>query len=489
VIGRHDAGELRRLAHAVADLVVDHHLGLTTASPGRRARPADLAWLDEPAPRDPTPADAVLSQVTGGLLPHLPKADHPRSFAGVPGPADPVAALADALATGLNLTTVNWSLAAGPSQVELVTAGWLAAALGMPAGSGGVFTSGGSVANLTAIAVARDRLGPPPHDRVPIVYHGDQAHPSVGRALRVLGFAPDRIRVLPCDDDRLVPDAVRAAVTADRAAGRRPLMVIATAGTTNTGTVDPLAELSRVCRDEGLWFHVDGAFGAAAALGTRGSPRLDGLSEADSITVDPHKWLFQPFGLGCLLLREPGALAGTFHLGSDYLAAMHDPGQSRDLGTSGIEYTRPFRAFRLWFTIKVHGLDAVRDAVDRGLALAAHLAAEVRRRPDFELLTGPRLAVVCFTHRAAGHDARAHQRISDRLLDLTPGSLLLPTRVAGRPCFRACTINPRTTGQDLDTLLDQIEQLAVTEPERHDGPPSTATPDPSEGRRCPQAGH
>ncbi|ROP41735.1 pyridoxal phosphate-dependent decarboxylase family protein [Saccharothrix texasensis] len=470
MIGRDDAGELRRLAHAVADLVVDHHLGPATSSPGRRARQEDLAWLDEPAPRGPTPADVVLPQVVDGILPHLVKADHPRSFAGVPGPADPVAALADAVATGLNLTTVNWSLAAGPSQVELVTARWLAAALGMPAGSGGVFTSGGSVANLTAVAVARDRLGPPPHDRVPVVYLGEQAHPGVGRALRVLGFAPGQTRVLPCDDDRLVPDAVRAAVAADRAAGRRPLMLVATAGTTNTGTVDPLAELARVCRDEGLWFHVDGAFGAAAALGSSGSPLLDGLSEADSVAVDPHKWMFQPFGLGCLLLRDPGALAETFHLGSDYLAAMHDPGQSRDLGASGIEYTRPFRAFRLWFSIKVHGLDAVRDAVDRGLALASHLAAEVRRRPGFELLTGPRLAVVCFTHRAAGRDAPAHRRISDLLLDQSPGSLLLPTLVAGRPCFRACTTNPRTTEQDLDTLLDHVERLAVAGLEGRGGP-------------------
>ncbi|GAA1309886.1 pyridoxal phosphate-dependent decarboxylase family protein [Saccharothrix xinjiangensis] len=464
--GHDGAGELRRLAHAVADLVVEHHLGLAASSPGSRATPEDLAGLDEPAPETPTPADAVLAQVTDQVLPYLLKADHPRSFAGVPSPADPVAAIADALATGLNLTTVNWSLAAGPSQVELLTARWLATALGMPAGSGGVFTSGGSTANLTAIAVARARLGAPAHDQVPTVYHGDQAHPGVGRALRVLGFTSGQIRVLPSDDDRLDPDTVRAAVTADRAAGRRPLVLIATAGTTNTGTVDPLAELARLCREERLWFHVDGAFGAAAALGTRGHTLLHGLSEADSITVDPHKWLFQPVGLGCLLLREPDALAATFHLRSDYLAAMHGREQSRDLGTSGIEFTRPCRAFRLWFTIKVRGLGALRQAVDHGLALARHLAARVRGRAEFELLTGPRLAVVCFTHRAAGNDAQAHQRISDLLLNPPRGFLLLPTRVRGRPCFRACTINPRTTEQDIDTLLDRIDELATATPPR-----------------------
>jgi aromatic-L-amino-acid/L-tryptophan decarboxylase len=446
--------ELRKLAHRVADLVIDRHLHAGRETPGRTAAPSGLAGLDTPAPEEPCSPLTVLGQVLDQVAPFGIRADHPRNFGAIPSPADPVAAVADALATGLNLTTVNWTVGAAASQIELVTARWLAEALGMPPGSGGLFVSGGSMANLTAIAAAAHTDGPG------VVYYGDQAHPTIDRALRVLGFGPAHRRVLPAVDERVDPEAVEAAIVRDRAAGLRPMMVIATAGTTNTGAVDPLDTLARLCRRHSLWFHVDGAYGAAAALTPRTGTLLRGLADADSITVDPHKWLFQPFGVGCLLLRDPGRLAAVFRLQTHYLPILQEDEDAVQLGANGLELTRPCRGFRLWFTIRTRGMSGLRRGIERGLDNADHLADRIRQRPDLELLTGPRLAITCFRHRADGDCPDFYSRLSEELLTRTPGFFVLPTIVGGRPAFRACTINPATSRTDIDQLIEQVTLLA-----------------------------
>lgn len=454
VHGPGSVDQLRALAHQVVDLIIDRHLHAGRGTPGRSATPVELACLDTPVPEGPRSPLTVLSQVLDQVVPFGIRSDHPRNFGAIPSPADPVAAVADALATGLNLTTVNWTVGAAASQIELVTARWLAEALGMPPGSGGLFVSGGSMANLTAIAAATHSGGPG------VVYYGDQAHPTVDRALRVLGFDPAHRRRLPTVDERIDPEAVEAAIAQDRAAGLRPMMVIATAGTTNTGSVDPLDTLVRLCRRHSLWLHVDGAFGAAAALSPRTRTLLRGLGEADSITVDPHKWLFQPFGIGCLLLRDPARLAAAFQLDAHYLTTLHDGADAVHLGLNGLELTRPCRGFRLWFTIQVRGMSGLRCAIERGLDNAEYLAERIRQQPDLDLLTGPHLAITCFRHRADRDCPTFYSRFSDELLRRAPGSFVLPTVVGGRPAFRACTINPVTSRADIDHLIDQIALLA-----------------------------
>jgi glutamate/tyrosine decarboxylase-like PLP-dependent enzyme len=263
-------------------------------------------------------------------------------------------------------------------------------------------------------------------------------------------------RVLDSDDAfRLTTAAVRAAIAEDRRAGRTPFCVIATAGTTNTGAVDPLAELAALCRDEGLWFHVDGAYGAPASLTDAGRTLLAGLEQADSLCLDPHKWLFQPVEAGCLLVREPGALARTFAMSPEYLRDV--AGGEVNLRDRGPQLSRGSRAIKLWLTVKAFGFAALRDAVGRGIALAERAQATLEADGGWEIVTPAQLGIVTF--RRAGDDA-----LTARLADLAvedgyaaPSSTVL----RGRPALRLCTINPRTTDAEIDETVARLTALAT----------------------------
>src|SRR3954468_228266 len=307
------ADELRRLGHRVVDLVVGHLEGLRDQPPIRTGTPAELdALLREPPPEAPGDVDAALDLLAGEVLTRMQHGDHPRFFARVPSPSNGVSALGDALAAGFNAFAGSWAGGSGPAALELVVLDWLRELCGLAPGTEGILVSGGSVAALTALATAR-------HERPgDVAYVSDQTHASNTRELRILGIP--HIRVLPSDDGfRLAPDALRAALAEARRAGLAPFCVIATAGTTNTGAVDPLGELAEVCAAEELWLHVDGAYGAPAALTERGRALLAGLERADSLSLDPHKWLFQPYEVGCLLVRRAGALKRTFAMAPEYL--------------------------------------------------------------------------------------------------------------------------------------------------------------------------
>jgi glutamate/tyrosine decarboxylase-like PLP-dependent enzyme len=287
------------------------------------------------------------------------------------------------------------------------------------------------------------------------VYASDQVHSSVARALNVLGFAPEQLRRLEPDARfRLQPDAVRDAMEADVAAGRRPFCVVASAGTTSTGAVDPLAPLADLCREHGLWLHVDGAYGAPAVLTSRGRELLDGLERADSLVIDPHKWLFQPYEIGCVLVREPGLLERTFALDGVYL---------RDVGGGEVEFrnrslqlTRGGRALKLWLSIRTFGIAAFRAAIERGIALAEHAEAVLRAREGWEIVSPAQLAIVCF--RRAGDDALQTRLAAAMIRDgfAAPST----TELDGRVALRLCTLNPRTTEDDIERTIDRMETLA-----------------------------
>ena len=261
------------------------------------------------------------------------------------------------------------------------------------------------MANLTALAVALEELAGSERPRA-TVYVSDEAHSSIERALRVTGVR--HVRVLAADrDQRLVAADVAAAVAADRAAGRLPTCVVATAGTTGTGAVDPLEELRGVCDEHGLWLHVDGAHGAAAMLSPHGRAQLRGLELADSLTLDPHKWLFQPLEAGCLLVRDGAALERTFSTAPPYLRDAAAAGSEVNFGDRGIQLTRQFRALKLWMSLKVYGAAAFRAAIEHGLALAEHAERRLARDPAWEVVTPARLGIVTF--RPSGADDERHR--------------------------------------------------------------------------------
>src|SRR5215469_16618611 len=252
--------------------------------------------------------------------------------------------------------------------------GWL----GLPAGTAGVLVNGGSAGNLTALLVAREAVGGPSADSV--LYVSDQAHSSLARTARAMGLRPHQVRVLPTDDRwRLSPGTVTAAVRADRAAGRVPFALCASAGSTNTGAVDPLGDLADVCTAEGLWLHVDAAYGGFAALAAKGRTVLAGIERADSVTLDPHKWLFQPMECGSVLIRDGAQLERTFAIHPDYLDdnAAHGDGEV-NFADRSLQLSRGFRALKIWVSVQTFGLAAFRAAIQRNLELAEFAQALVR---------------------------------------------------------------------------------------------------------------
>jgi glutamate/tyrosine decarboxylase-like PLP-dependent enzyme len=359
----------------------------------------------------------------------------------------------------VNVFAGGWVGGAGPSAVELAVLDWLREWMGMPAGSEGVLVSGGSVGTLTALAAAA-------HARVgararATAYASEHTHSAVARAWRVLGFDPAHLRLLAADErQRLPAAAVARAISADRAAGLDPFAVLATAGTTSTGAVDPLAALGELAQREELWLHVDGAYGGPARLTPAGHVLLEGIEHADSLVLDPHKWLFQPYEVGCVLMREPGLLERAFALDGAYLRdTVTSEVQLRDRGP---QLTRGSRALKLWLSLTVFGLDAFRAAIERGIELAELAEALLRERPGWEVVTPAQLAIVCFRRTAPGLDDAAVDRLNDRMVAAAVADgFTAPstTVIAGRPVARMCTINPRTTDADILATIERLEQL------------------------------
>src|SRR5258706_3743242 len=373
---------MRALGYRVVDMLADHFSALRDKPVGAKGDPAILRpKLLEPPPAAPVPSAEILARLERDVFRNVMNIGHPRFFAFVPGPSNFVGAMADALASGFNVFNGSWLGGSGPAALELCVVDWLRQWCGFPEEAGGLFVSGGSMANLTALAAARHaRLD----DRTAgaVVYYSDQTHSSVDRALRVIGFAPDQIRKIATDAEfRLPLDALSHAVERDRRAGLRPFAVIANAGTTSTGAIDPLREIAAFCRSNDVWMHVDGAYGAATAVCDRGRQLLDGLELADSLSFDPHKWLFQPIECGCVLLRDAAILKAAYRIMPEYLADVHRNVPEVNPCDYGIQLTRGFRALKLWMSIQYFGLDAFRAAVERGFILAEVAEGKLRTMP------------------------------------------------------------------------------------------------------------
>ncbi|MBW3661214.1 MAG: aminotransferase class I/II-fold pyridoxal phosphate-dependent enzyme [Gemmatimonadetes bacterium] len=459
-----DPDAMRALGYRVVDLLVDHWTTLREQPAGRSASRQRLeALLSEPPPETPGDPAEVLQRLERDVLAWMGRVHHPRFFAFVPSPSNFVSVLGDAIAAGHNVFAGTWFESAGPAMLELVVLDWLREWCGLPESAGGLLTSGGSMANLTALAVARrSRLD----DAVggAVVYASDQTHSAIDRALDVLGFPRDVLRRLPHDPDfRLSADALQDAIAEDRAAGRRPFCVVANAGTTNTGAVDPLPALAEVCGAEGLWLHVDAAYGGGAVLCEEGRATLAGIERADSVALDPHKWLFQPYEIGCVLLREEASLVDTFHVLPDYLRDVEARRGEVNFGDRGIQLTRSFRALKLWLSIQVFGLAAFRSAVERGLAGARLAESILDERPEWIVTSPASLGIVTFRWARPDVEEETAEAVTAGLVEAAQAdgfTLVSSTRLAGRTVLRLCPINPRTTEDDLRGSIDRLAELA-----------------------------
>jgi glutamate/tyrosine decarboxylase-like PLP-dependent enzyme len=457
------ADSMREFGYRVVDLIVQHIENLPTAQVSAARSRSDLeSALLAPPSEDGRSLESLFATLSRDVLGPISHVDHPRFFAYVPSPGNFVGAMGDALASGFNVFAGAWGVASGPAQIELVVIEWLRTFCGLPATAGGLFVSGGSLANLTALVVARETIRRERGDVVDngVVYATDQAHSSIDRGAMVAGISASRIRRIATDDDgRMNAAALAKALEEDVRAGVVPIVVIANAGTTSTGVIDPIEEIADVCTEYNAWLHVDGAYGAAAVIGERERSMRDGLARADSITLDPHKWLFQPFECGCLLVRNAHVLRDTFRLVPAYLRdndAVADEVNFRD---SGIQLTRSFRALKLWMSIETFGLAAFRNAIDASIARAELAEKTVRKLDGWEMVTPARLAILTFrfapAHRPESSLDELNRQVAERLA-ADGFALLSTTTVDGKTVLRLCTINPRTTDDD---LLETIERL------------------------------
>ena len=420
-------------------------------------------------PEEATPVSELVEILARDVFPNALKSDHPRFYAFVPSPTNFVSVIGDLLISGHNLFAGHWMAASAAGQIEINVIDWLNELVGFPAEGGGILVSGGSMANLSAIATAREaRLGGP--NEKAIVYCSDQTHSSMAKGLRILGFRPEQKRTIATDDGfRLSIPALEAAIAEDRAAGRIPFCVVANGGTTNTGAIDPLGALADICAREKLWLHVDGAYGAAAVIIKRGRAALTGLERADSITLDPHKWLFQPYELGCLLVRDASVLRKAFRVEdedhADYLEdvtrhVQHDV----NFYECGIQLTRSFKALKLWLSMRAFGLGEFRRGIERGFEMADHAERTLRTAGTWEIVTPSQMGIVTFRWRDAAKTPAQIDAITRGTVDLMRENgyaLVMSTALNHRPVLRLCPINPGTSGEEIEETIRRLGRFSV----------------------------
>jgi glutamate/tyrosine decarboxylase-like PLP-dependent enzyme len=390
------------------------------------------------------------------------------------GSGEPVGALGDYLASVLNQNVTAWRSAPAAVSMERAVVRGLAQAVGCP-GFTGSLTSGGSSANLMGLTLAREAKAPANEEGSPsgVVYASTEVHMSIPKALALLGLGRRNLRLLPTDADwRMRPEALERAIAEDLAAGKRPLAVVATAGTVNTGAVDPLVDVADIARRHGLWMHVDGAYGALAAMAA--PERFEGLARADSLSMDAHKWLYQPVDCGVLLYRDASAARRAFSFTGDYARAMSsDAVEGFAFFEESIDLSRRFRALKLWLSVRYHGLGAFREAIREDLENARRLADLVRAESKLELLAPVPLSAVCFRY-VGDVPEQEHDAFNARLLSRinARGRVYLSNAtLSGRFALRACFVNHRTTPEDVQTVVAEV-LTAAAELQSESSPPT-----------------
>lgn len=471
------AGEFRRLGHEVVDLVADHLAGVRER-PVFKAMTDDQrrALLEQPLPDEGVAPESALRRFVETVLPHPMGNGHPRFFGWVNAPPAPIGVLSEMLAAAMNPSCAGGDHAA--IYLERCAVRWLMELVGFPVdGSMGLLVSGGSMASLTCLAAARHRAvaaaggdvrsdglraGPP----LLTLYISEEGHSCLRKSAELLGLGARAVRVVPVDTEfRLDVAALRAEVAADRGRGAVPFCVCASAGTVNTGAVDPLGALADLCAEERLWLHVDGAYGALGALDPAASRRYAGMERADSLALDPHKWLSVPVECGCALVRDGALLREAFSLVPHYLQTEEGKGFGGLpwYAEYGFQQTRGFRALKLWMTLQHLGRRGVAAHVARHNDLARRLAGLIEAAPDLELAAPPTLSIVCFRYVPDGWSR------GDRRLDGLNKAIMQDTQAGGetfltnaviwdRFVLRACILHYGTTERDIAALVDAVRR-------------------------------
>ena len=475
--------ELRTLGHRMLDDMFDHLAQVRDRPVWQPFPEAVKTRLAEPLPRSGRPAEAVYDQFLRDILPYPPGNTHPRFWGWVIGTGTPLAMLADMLASGMNPQSAGIQEAA--RYVEERVIAWLAEVMGFPRGSSGLLVSGGSMANLVALAVARHakagfdvrEAGLGGGAPALLVYASTEVHTSVRKAIELMGMGTRQLRLVPVDSEyRIDVDALRAAIAKDRAAGLRPICVVANAGTVNTGATDDLPALSALCREQDLWLHVDGAFGALVRLAPDLSGIVAGLESADSVSFDLHKWGYLPFEVGCTLVRHPEAHRDTFAVAPSYLGATpRGPAAGGVLFADlGMQLSRGFRALKVWMAFQTHGVDLIGRLIQQNVEHVRYLAALIEAHPQLELLAPVPLNICCFRYVAPGLDTAALNALNQEILwRLQESGVALPSHTVldGRFAIRVANTNQRSRREDFDLLVRTVAEIGAAV---HAGRPAQA---------------
>ncbi|MEP6741206.1 MAG: pyridoxal-dependent decarboxylase [bacterium] len=479
------AEDLRELSLRVNDLVLEYFSEVSDLPVFPQTFAGDtLEQIGSTLPAKGAPVEQLINDCRT-IIKNSRQNGHPRFFGYVASPATPVGAFADLIASALNSNVTSWRSGPAATEIERTVVRWLGTLIGYDDNARGLLTSGGSMANMTALLIAhRMKAGREAsqaglwRSEVPMtMYASEQVHMSIPKAADILGFGRDQVRLVGCDDQfRMTVRLLRERIAADVQAGLKPFCIVASAGTTNTGAVDPLSEIADVAKEFGLWFHVDGAYGAPAALDESKRSLFAGLERADSVSLDPHKWLYAPLDCGCLLFRDEAQARVAFdNEDADYIKVLEeDADESFAFWNYGPELSRRFRALKIWLTLRYYGVERIAAAITEDNALATYLAQLVEAAEDFELMSRPQLSICCFRYVPASMRARLQdeeQAERNTYLNELNSRIMYAVQRGGRAylssatihtnfALRACITNFRTTRADIQETLEVIREAA-----------------------------
>ena len=485
------ADEFRELGYRTVDLIADYYESVEDRPVYRQAEPEDVVEaFDESIPEEGTEPETIIDAVEEFVIPYATHNPSPRYFGFVMGSGTPLAPLADAIAATVNMNTGGWHPAPSGTEIERRCIQWLAEAIGYSSNTGGLLTSGGTMANFTAVLAAlRDQTGfetsgpglqGTDHPRYTLYVADHEGHSSVVRAADMLNLGRDAVQRVPSHDDFTMDvAALQEMLAADRASGDKPFCVIGQAGSINVSAIDPLRDIASVCEERDLWFHVDGACGAVGAMVPEFASRYDGMERADSITLDPHKWLFIPYECGAVLVREQDVLARTFAMDASYLrGSIAEAPEEFDYYEFGPQMSRGFRALKLWMTMKHYGLAGYRALLRKSVTCAEHLDALVSDHDDFATIQEPNLFIYSFRYVPADIQqalsdppavplARVYQYLDDLNQSIADEivqsglAFLTTTTVRSRRALRMSICSHRTSEEDIEMVVDNLAKVGA----------------------------
>lgn len=453
--------QMRKLAERVTEVLVDRHTSIsnTNAWDGEFREILEKE-LGGPPPEHGRDAESVIDQVVQNVLPYAARLDHPRFFGFIPSSPTWPSVLADFLASGFNINSCTWLVSSGTSELELVVTDWMRSWIGYPETAGGLVTSGGSAASLEALVAARDAANSP---TLPAVYMSDQSHSALKRAASVIGVRRENIRLVHTDDDfKMDVTELRRLVHEDRSAGLHPIAVCANAGSPSTGSIDPLRSLADFCSSEGIWLHVDAAYGGFAMVTEEGKEQLDGIERADSVGLDAHKWFFQPYEAGALLVKDLVHLENAFAMGHDVLQDTVWGANHPNFADRGLQLSRAARALKIWMSVHTFGISEFRAAIQSGMDLARRAMVYIEASPTLELMTQASLSIVCFrVNPGDGIDEESLDEVNRKVLALLfwdELAFISSTTLKGVFSLRMCILNHTTTWEDVQRSIDRVAQ-------------------------------